>query len=92
MVCLAGVVVPNLPHDVTQRGNGRARTFFSDDDHAFLRDLLATQCTRTNRSAGLVPDPNPVRLVSVPPDAITCAARSQPVECTVTVIPEGVRP
>jgi len=34
MTRLAGVVVPGHPHHVTQRGNGRARTFFCDDDYA----------------------------------------------------------
>ena len=29
---LARVVIPGLPHRVTQRGNRRARIFFSDDD------------------------------------------------------------
>jgi hypothetical protein len=38
-----GVAVPGHPHPVTQRGNGRARTFFCD---ATLRsrDLLAEKC------------------------------------------------
>jgi putative transposase len=29
---LAGSIVPGVPHHVTQRGNGRQRTFFSDAD------------------------------------------------------------
>jgi REP-associated tyrosine transposase len=41
MARLARVVVPGLPHHVTQRGNGGARTFFRDEDYAFYRDLLA---------------------------------------------------
>lgn len=32
MARLARVVVPGLPHHVTQRGNGRAQVFFSDAD------------------------------------------------------------
>ncbi|WP_315801891.1 hypothetical protein [Bradyrhizobium sp. SZCCHNS3002] len=40
----ARVVIPGVPHHVTQRGNGRARTFFGDDDYALYRDLLATHC------------------------------------------------
>jgi putative transposase len=39
---LARAVFPGLPHHVTQRGNGRARTFFTDDDYRLYRDLLAT--------------------------------------------------
>jgi REP element-mobilizing transposase RayT len=30
MARLARVVIPGHPHHVTQRGNGRARTFFED--------------------------------------------------------------
>lgn len=44
MTRLARVVVPGHPHHVTQRGNGRARTFFGDADYALYRDLLAANC------------------------------------------------
>jgi putative transposase len=49
MARLARVVVPGLPHHVTQRGNGRSRVFFSDADYALYRDLLAASC----RAAGV---------------------------------------
>ena len=67
MARLARLVVPGLPHLVTQRGNGRAQTFFSDDDYALYRDLLAESC----RAAGVavwawVLMPNHVHLVLVP--------------------------
>ena len=69
MARLARVVVPGLPHHVTQRGNGRARTFFGDDDYALYRDLLADSC----RAAGVAVwawclMPNHVHLVLVPTD------------------------
>jgi len=44
MARLARVVIPGHPHHVTQRGNGRARTFFDDADYALYRDLLAAHC------------------------------------------------
>jgi hypothetical protein len=44
MARLARVVIPGLPHHVTQRGNGRSRVFFSDADYALYRDLLAVSC------------------------------------------------
>jgi len=31
MARLPRIVIPGLPHHVTQRGNGRAQTFFGDD-------------------------------------------------------------
>jgi len=69
MARLARVVIPNHPHHVTQRGNGRARTFFGDDDYALYRDLLAENC----RSAGVEVwgwclMPNHVHLILVPSD------------------------
>jgi len=70
MARLARLVVPGLPHQVTQRGNGRAQTFFGDADYALYRDLLAASC----RAAGVVVwawvlMPNHVHLVLVPEDA-----------------------
>ena len=59
MARLARVVVPGLPHHVTQRGNGRARTFFGDADYALYRDLLAKIARSQRRRVGLVPDAQP---------------------------------
>ena len=39
MVGLARVVIPSLPHHVTQRGNRRERVFFEDGDYAAHLDL-----------------------------------------------------
>jgi len=70
MARLARVVIPGHPHHVTQRGNGRAQTFFGDGDYALYRDLLATHC----RTAGVEVwawclMPNHVHLILVPSDA-----------------------
>src|ERR1700709_2669253 len=69
MARLARVVIPDQPHHVTQRGNGRARTFFGDSDYALYRDLLAENC----RTAGVEVwawclMPNHVHLILVPSD------------------------
>jgi putative transposase len=40
---LARIVVPGLPHHVTQRGNRREAIFFEDGDQEVYRDLLAEQ-------------------------------------------------
>ena len=38
MVRLPRLVVPGLPHHITQRGNRRQQTFFCDEDYeAYLR-------------------------------------------------------
>jgi len=35
------MVIPGLPHHVTQRGNRRQQTFFCDDDYTAYLDLMA---------------------------------------------------
>ncbi|MBR0838557.1 transposase [Bradyrhizobium manausense] len=69
MARLARVVIPGHPHHVTQRGNGRARTFFEDGDYALYRDMLAANC----KAAGVEVwawclMPNHVHLILVPSD------------------------
>jgi len=46
MARLARVIVPDLPHHVTQRGNRREPIFFEDGDQEVYRDLLAEQVWR----------------------------------------------
>ena len=41
MARLARIVLPGVPHHVTQRGNRRLPIFFSDDDRRAYLDLLA---------------------------------------------------
>ena len=39
---IARVVVPGLPHHITQRGNRRMRTFFCDDDNRrYVESIVA---------------------------------------------------
>ena len=69
MARLARVVIPNHPHHFTQRGNGRAQTFFGDGDYALYRDLLSAHC----HAAGVEVwawclMPNHVHLILVPSD------------------------
>jgi putative transposase len=69
MARLARVVIPGLPHHVTQRGNGGARTFFSDSDFARYRDLLAASCREAEVAVwAWCLMPNHVHLVLVPSD------------------------
>jgi putative transposase len=69
MARLARVVIPGIAHHVTQRGNGRARTFFSNEDYALYRDLLAEQCRRADVEVwAWCLMPNHVHLVLVPSD------------------------
>jgi putative transposase len=67
MARMARVVVPDYPHHVTQRGNRRQKTFFSDDDYRFYIDLMS-QFTRASGTEvwAYCLMPNHVHLVMVP--------------------------
>jgi len=41
---LARVVVPGIPHHVTQRGNRRMPTFLCDEDYVTCTDPMAEWC------------------------------------------------
>ena len=76
MARLARAVVPDIPHHVTQRGNRRQPTFFSEDDYGLYRELIAESC----RAAGVAVwawclMPNHVHLILVPrdPDGLRAA-------------------
>ena len=67
MARLARIVIPGIPHHVTQRGNGRQQTFFTDDDYAFYRNLLRHYCAEHGVAIwGWVLMPNHVHLILVP--------------------------
>jgi putative transposase len=69
MARLARVVVPGIPHHITQRGNGRAKTFFSDDDYDLYRRQLIDKCREARvRCLAYVLMPNHVHLILVPKD------------------------
>lgn len=69
MARLARAVFPGVPHHVTQCGNGRAQTFFGDDDYALYRDLLAEHAAGAGVEVwSWVLMPNHVHLILVPPD------------------------
>jgi putative transposase len=69
MARLARLVIPGLPHHVTQRGNGRAQTFFGAADYALYRDLLAASCAAAGVAIwAWVLMPNHVHLILTPAD------------------------
>ncbi|HEY3812906.1 MAG TPA: transposase [Caulobacteraceae bacterium] len=70
MARLARVVVPDLPHHVTQRGNRREPIFFADGDQEIYRRVLAKQCRERGVAVwAYCLMPNHVHLVLVPSDA-----------------------
>jgi putative transposase len=67
MARLARIVVPGLPHHVTQRGNRRQQTFFGDEDYAAYVELMADWCK--DRGVAIWAYclmPNHIHLIAVP--------------------------
>ncbi|HVP11730.1 MAG TPA: transposase [Phycisphaerae bacterium] len=64
---VARIVIPGVPHHVTQRGNNRQDVFFVDDDRRAYLDLLAEQADRFGLTVlGYCLMGNHVHLVAVP--------------------------
>jgi putative transposase len=69
MARLARLVVPDVPHHVTQRGNRRQPVFFADEDYAAYRELVSEACAaRGVRCIAWCLMPNHVHLILTPPD------------------------
>ncbi len=69
MARLPRIVLPGIPHHITQRGNRRERTFFEDGDYALYLDLLAEAAQRANVEVwSYCLMPNHVHIVAVPSD------------------------
>ena len=67
MARIARIVVPGLPHHVTQRGNRRERVFFSDADYRAYLDLLKTAIDKAGSEIwAWCLMPNHVHLIVVP--------------------------
>ena len=64
---IARVTVPSVPHHITQRGNRRQKTFFSNKDYAAYIDLMAEWCNRCGVEIWTYClMPNHVHLIAVP--------------------------
>ena len=69
MARLPRLVLPGIPHHITQRGNGRQRTFFDDDDYALYLDLLAQAAEQAQTEIwSYCLMPNHVHIILVPSD------------------------
>jgi len=67
MARLARIVIPGLPHLVTQRGNRGEPTFFEEDDYALYLDLLADSSARARTKVwAYCLMPNHVHMIVVP--------------------------
>jgi putative transposase len=69
MARIARVVVPGVPHHVTQRGNRRQRIFFEEDDYRRYRRLIAEAARRARAEVwAYCFMPNHVHLIVAPAD------------------------
>lgn len=67
MARLARVVIPGIPHHITQRGNRRQPTFFRDEDYAIYLELMSHWCKeRDVQIWAYCLMPNHVHLIAVP--------------------------
>jgi putative transposase len=70
MARLARLVVPGIPHHVTQRGNRREPTFFGDADYRLYRDLLGRAASKAGAAVwAYCLMPNHIHAIVVPGDA-----------------------
>ncbi len=61
------MVVPGMPHHITQRGNRRQQTFFNDGDYAAYVELMAEWCReRAVEIWSYCLMPNHIHLIAVP--------------------------
>jgi putative transposase len=69
MARLPRIVLPGIPHHVTQRGNRRQQVFFEDADYALYLDLIAAAADRAGCTIlAYCLMPNHVHFVIVPED------------------------
>jgi putative transposase len=70
MARVARIVVPGLPHHVTQRGNRREPVFFGAQDYRLYRRLIAAAAHHANAEVwAYCLMPNHVHLIVTPADA-----------------------
>ena len=67
MARLARLVIPGVPHHVTQRGNRRQEVFFGDEDYAAYLELLREYAGRAGLAIwAYCLMPNHIHLIAVP--------------------------
>ena len=76
MARIARVVAPGVPHHITQRGNRRQRTFFSEGDYRAYISLMAKYCSHYGVDIwAYCLMPNHVHMIMVPAeDSSLCRA------------------
>jgi len=69
MARIARVVIPGIPHHITQRGNRQQKVFFRDEDYLYYRDIIAEGCKKAGMEIwAYCLMPNHIHLIAVPPE------------------------
>lgn len=72
MARIARVIAEGMPHHITQRGNRRQQTFFSDDDYRAYIGLMAEWCEKHGVEIwAYCLMPNHIHLIAVPSEKNT---------------------
>lgn len=67
MARIARVVIPGIPHHITQRGNRRQKVFFRDGDYDIYLDLMSEWCRKSDVAIwAYCLMPNHVHLIAMP--------------------------
>ena len=67
MARIARIVVPGMPHHITQRGNRRMKTFLREEDYGVYLALMKTWCAHHRIDIwAYCLMPNHVHLIAVP--------------------------
>ena len=67
MARIARVIAEGMPHHITQRGNRRQQTFFSEDDYKAYLELMAEWCEKYDVQIwAYCLMPNHIHLIAVP--------------------------
>jgi putative transposase len=83
MARIARIVVPSLPHHVTQRGNRREPVFFEADDYRLYWRLVAAAARRAGTGVwAYCLMPNRVHLIVTPKEIHLFVSRPAITKCT----------
>ena len=70
MARLARIVIPGIPHHITQRGNRREQVFFNSSDYRAYLDILSAAAQKSNTSIiAYCLMPNHVHIILLPDSA-----------------------
>jgi len=72
MARMSRIVVPGIPHHITQRGNRRQQVFFTVDDYNLYLELMSEWCKKSKTAIwAYCLMPNHIHLIAVPENELS---------------------